>query len=108
MFFPSIPSFQSICYIFANVPLQIRHEQLTIRAAALREELHTEIEKILNDVIRFKIHVQKNLEEYEAFVDEEVNREYESLQQAEDEENLGQDMQVEGDAEVGASDDVEM
>jgi hypothetical protein len=50
-------------------------------------------------VIRFKIHVQKNLEEYEAFVDEEVNREYESLQAAEDEENeeLQRD---EGDAEI--------
>jgi len=45
----------------------------------LREELHTEIERILNDVIKFKIHVQKSLEEYEAFVDEEVSREYENL-----------------------------
>jgi kinetochore protein NDC80 len=89
-------------------PLTIpsRYEQLTIRAAALREELHTEIEKILNDVIRFKVHVQKDLEEYEAFVAEEVNREYESLQAAEDEEN---EVHNEGDAEVEAgADDVEM
>jgi kinetochore protein NDC80 len=56
-----------------------RYEQLTIRAAALREELHTEIERVLNDVIKFKIHIQKSLEEYEAFVDEEVSREYENL-----------------------------
>jgi kinetochore protein NDC80 len=92
----------------ADVNLAYRYEQLTIRASALREELHTEIEKILNEVIRFKIHVQKNLEEYEAFVDEEVNREYESLQQAEDEQNEG--LQQEGDAEAGAraEDDVDM
>ncbi len=41
----------------------------------MREELHTEIEKILNDVIKFKVHVQQNLENYEAFVDQEVKAE---------------------------------
>lgn len=41
--------------------------------------MHTEIEKILNDVIKFKIHVQTGLEGYEQFVDEEVSGEYESL-----------------------------
>lgn len=85
---------------------------MTIRAAALREELHTEIEKILNDVIRFKVHVQKDLEEYEAFVADEVNREYESLQAAEDEENeVHNEAEVEAEAEAEAgdgSDDVEM
>jgi kinetochore protein NDC80 len=57
-----------------------RHEQLTIRAANLREELHTEIERILNDVIHFKIHIQKKLEDYEGFVDEEVSREVRNLE----------------------------
>ena len=52
-----------------------RFEQLTLRANALREELHTEIEKILNDVIKFKVHIQQNLENYEAFVDQEVKAE---------------------------------
>ena len=52
---------------------------MTIRAAALREELHTEVERILNDVIKFKIHIQQKLEEYEAFVDEEVSKEFEAL-----------------------------
>jgi len=37
--------------------------------------LHTEIEKILNDVIKFKVHVQQNLENYEGFVDQEVKAE---------------------------------
>ena len=78
-----------------------RYEQLTIRAAALREELHTEIERILNDVIKFKIHVQKSLEEYEAFVDEEVSREYENLAAGEN----GPDAEDDGkqdEAEAGA------
>lgn len=52
-----------------------RYEQLTLRANALREELHTEIEKMLNDIIKFKVHIQKNLEDYEAFVSEEVEAE---------------------------------
>ena len=41
----------------------------------LREELHTEIEKILNDVIKFKVHIQQSLENYEGFVDQEVKAE---------------------------------
>ena len=48
-----------------------RYEQLTLKANALREELHTEIEKILNDIIKFKVHIQKNLEDYEGFVVDE-------------------------------------
>ena len=52
-----------------------RFEQLTVRANTLREELHTEIEKMLNDIIKFKIHVQKSLEDYEGFVEGEVEQE---------------------------------
>lgn len=46
-----------------------------MRANALREELHTEIEKMLNDIIKFKVHIQKNLEDYEGFVVDEVENE---------------------------------
>ncbi|RDL42003.1 putative TID3 Outer kinetochore protein-part of Ndc80p complex [Venustampulla echinocandica] len=53
----------------------IEYEQLTLKANALREELHTEIEKMLNDIIKFKVHVQKNLEDYESFVVDEVEQE---------------------------------
>ncbi|KAI9737042.1 MAG: kinetochore-associated Ndc80 complex subunit ndc80 [Cirrosporium novae-zelandiae] len=53
----------------------IEYEQLTLRANALREELHTEIERMLNDVIKFKVHIQKSLEDYEGFVVEEVEGE---------------------------------
>ena len=48
---------------------------MTLRANTLREELHTEIEKILNDVIKFKVHIQQSLENYEGFVDQEVKAE---------------------------------
>ncbi|KEY70782.1 hypothetical protein S7711_03277 [Stachybotrys chartarum IBT 7711] len=53
----------------------IEYEQLVLRANALREELHTEIDRILNDVIKFKIHVQKNLDDYEGFVADELEKE---------------------------------
>ncbi|KAK5125779.1 hypothetical protein LTR85_012055 [Meristemomyces frigidus] len=53
------------------------HDQLTQRSATLREELHTELERMLNDIIRFKIHVQSSLEGYEEFVAQEVEREFE-------------------------------
>lgn len=53
----------------------IEYEQLTLRANALREELHTNVETMLNDVIRFKVHVQKGLEDYESFVADEVEQE---------------------------------
>ena len=60
----------------------IEYEQLTLRANALREELHTNVETMLNDVIRFKVHIQKGLEDYESFVVDEVEQE------------LGGDMQL--------------
>ncbi|KAI6379410.1 2-dehydropantoate 2-reductase (Ketopantoate reductase) (KPA reductase) (KPR) [Pyricularia grisea] len=53
----------------------IEYEQLTLKANSLREELHTEIMRMLNDVIKFKMHVQKSLEEYEAFVADELEHE---------------------------------
>jgi len=55
----------------------IEYEQLTLRASALREELHTGINSMLNDIIKFKIHVQESLEGYEQFIAEEVERELE-------------------------------
>ena len=54
---------------------KIRYEQLTHRANALREELHTEVERMLNDIIKFKVHIQKSLEDYEGFVVEEAEQE---------------------------------
>jgi kinetochore protein NDC80 len=53
----------------------VEYEQLTLRANQLREELHTGVESMLNDIIRFKVHVQKGLEDYESFVVDEVEQE---------------------------------
>jgi kinetochore protein NDC80 len=60
---------------FVSTNSSTRYEQLTLRANALREELHTEIEKMLNDIIKFKVHIQKNLEDYEGFVADELEKE---------------------------------
>ncbi|KAI0477670.1 HEC/Ndc80p family protein [Xylariaceae sp. FL0804] len=62
----------------------IQYEQLTLRANALREELHTEIERMLNDVIKFKVHIQKNLEDYESFTNDELAREIDSSEVRDD------------------------
>jgi kinetochore protein NDC80 len=53
---------------------ECRYEQLQLRANTLREELHTEIERMLDDIVRFKLHIQKSLEEYEQFIADEVER----------------------------------
>ena len=60
----------------------LRYEQLTLRSSSLREELHTELERMLNDVIKFKIHVQGSLEAYEEFVAQEVEKECEEQEAA--------------------------
>ncbi|KAI9762121.1 MAG: peroxisomal membrane protein pex14 [Chaenotheca gracillima] len=71
----------------------IEYEQLTLKANSLREELHTEVERMLNDVIKFKVHVQTNLENYETFVADEMEQE-----------SSGENDLV----EEGAAEDVEM
>ncbi|KAI1336990.1 HEC/Ndc80p family protein [Xylariaceae sp. FL0016] len=62
----------------------IEYEQLTLRANALREELHTEIERMLNDVIKFKVHIQKNLEDYEGFANDELVKELDDSEMRDD------------------------
>ncbi|KAK7754457.1 kinetochore-associated Ndc80 complex subunit ndc80 [Diatrype stigma] len=66
----------------------IEYEQLTLRANSLREELHTEIERMLNDIIKFKVHIQKNLEDYEGFVAEELEKELGSDEMRDDTRSL--------------------
>jgi len=56
-------------------------------------------------VIKFKIHIQKSLEEYEAFVDEEVSREYESLAAGENSPEAEQDQDQEIALGAGADED---
>ncbi|KAI1380293.1 HEC/Ndc80p family-domain-containing protein [Hypoxylon crocopeplum] len=66
----------------------IEYEQLTLRANSLREELHTEIERMLNDIIKFKVHIQKNLEDYEGFVADELEKELGSGEMRDDTRNV--------------------
>ncbi|KAL2161989.1 hypothetical protein VTH06DRAFT_7774 [Thermothelomyces fergusii] len=66
----------------------IEYEQLTLRANAIREELHTETMRMLNDVIKFKMHIQKSLEEYETFVADELEKELGSDEMRDDTQSL--------------------
>ncbi|KAF2718852.1 hypothetical protein K431DRAFT_340444 [Polychaeton citri CBS 116435] len=61
----------------------LEYEQLTLKCSEIREELHTELERMLNDIIKFKIHIQSSLEGYEEFVAQEVEREYDEQTAAE-------------------------
>ena len=56
---------------------------MTLRSSAVREELHTELERMLNDITKFKIHVPVRLEAYEDFVAQEVERECQEQEIAE-------------------------
>ncbi|USW55632.1 Putative kinetochore protein Ndc80 [Septoria linicola] len=74
--------------------VNLEYEQMGFRAGELREELHTELERILKTVVDFKIHIQGSLEAYEEFVAEEVEREYEEMEGVlgkEEEAGLGAD-----------------
>jgi kinetochore protein NDC80 len=52
-------------------------EGMQEEAGRIREELHSGIERILEEVVNFKVHVQKGLEEFEGWVTEEVEGELE-------------------------------
>ena len=65
----------SCCLDTAKLTRVSRYDQLSHRANALREELHTEIERIINEVVKFKLHIQNSLEDYENFVVEEAAKE---------------------------------
>lgn len=47
-----------------------RHDQLLHAQVALREKLHTETQRIIEEVINFKLHLQEHLCEYELRVEE--------------------------------------
>lgn len=86
-----LPTYTSL----SGANIGVRYEQLQLRANSLREELHTEIERMLDDIVRFKLHVQRSLEEYEQFIADEVERsceEQDLLAQAEDGEQEDEEM----------------
>ena len=75
----------------------LEYEQMTVASSALREELHTELERMLNDIIKFKVHIQSSLEGYEEFVAQEVERECEAQEREEmgaDDEKYGEDLET--------------
>jgi len=74
---------ETYCYTTARLTCP-RYERLTLRANALREELHTEVERLLNDVIKFKVHIQKNLEDYGELARDELEQELGGGQMADD------------------------
>jgi hypothetical protein len=81
-----------------------RYEELKVKAQAVREELHTEIERVLNDVIHFKIHIQKKLEDYELFVEEEVSHEMRALEgkdEEDDAQKVTETEEMEGQVDYG-------
>ncbi|KAF2115752.1 HEC/Ndc80p family-domain-containing protein [Lophiotrema nucula] len=61
-------------YVQREMAVNIEYEQLQLKANQLREELHTEIERMLDDIVRFKLHIQRSLEEYEQFIADEVEK----------------------------------
>ncbi|KAF8460367.1 HEC/Ndc80p family-domain-containing protein [Kalaharituber pfeilii] len=50
----------------------IEYDQLEHAADALRQELHGEVERALSDIIKFKVHIQEGLGEYEKRLEDEV------------------------------------
>jgi kinetochore protein NDC80 len=50
-------------------------EGMREEAGRVREQLHAGVERALEDVIRFKVHVQKGLEDFEGWVGDQVDSE---------------------------------
>ncbi|PUU83643.1 HEC/Ndc80p family-domain-containing protein [Tuber borchii] len=50
----------------------IERDQLEHACHALREKFHGEVDKMLHEVIKFKVHIQESLENYENLAEEEL------------------------------------
>ncbi|RMD40299.1 hypothetical protein DV735_g4833, partial [Chaetothyriales sp. CBS 134920] len=68
----------------------LAYETMKEEAGRVKEELHGCVERMLEDVIRFKVHIQKGLEETENYVTEEVEQEL-ALESQERERELEQE-----------------
>ena len=53
----------------------VAYEGLREEAGRVREQLHGQVERALEEVIKFKVHVQRGLEEFEGWVGDEVEAE---------------------------------
>lgn len=52
--------------------VMIERDQLAHAAQALRERFHGEVDRMLNEVIKFKVHIQDTLQSYEQLVEGEL------------------------------------
>ncbi|KAH0604340.1 uncharacterized protein H6S33_006717 [Morchella sextelata] len=52
--------------------VMIERDQLAHAAQALRERFHGEVDRILNEIIKFKVHIQDTLQGYEQLVEGEL------------------------------------
>ncbi|KAH9822067.1 putative kinetochore protein ndc80 [Teratosphaeria destructans] len=73
----------------------LEYDELTHRASRLREDLHTELERMLNEIIQFKIHIQQSLEHYEDFVAGEVDQEWQEQEREREAAKPGADQLLE-------------
>ena len=64
---------------------------MTLKSTALREALHSELERILGEIVNFKLHIHGSLEAYEEFVAQEVEAECEEQEAAEDDDEEMED-----------------
>ena len=58
-----------------EMEVQLAWEGMKQEADRVREELHGGVERILEDIVRFKLHVKEGLEDFEGWVGKEVEEE---------------------------------
>ena len=58
-----------------EMEVQLAWEGMKTEADRVREEVHGGVERILEDVVKFKLHIKEGLEVFEGWVGEEVEGE---------------------------------
>ena len=53
----------------------VAYERMREEASKVQEDLHGQVERALEEIIKFKVHIQKGLEEFEGWVVDEVQAE---------------------------------
>lgn len=60
--------------------VKMEYDRFSHAAGAVRDQLHSNTKRIVEDVIDFKVHVQKNLSEYEERVEGELREHYPDME----------------------------
>ena len=71
-----------------EMEVQLQWERMQGEAGSLRERLHRGVEAVLDEVVRFKVRVQRGLEEFEGWVGDEVEGELLEEQREEEDRRL--------------------